>query len=186
MSYKYCIRLSGSSNHGLKQAARILAEAAAIYGDKYALESASFGPEARSNIARADVIISDVPVDSPRVQAVDFLLVLTQEAFERHIADLAPGGVVVADIDVETAGSPGEERICKIPFFEVIDRYVDNYSMINIFVLGIFASISDVLEEKSIRLAIMARAPKLSEENYLSAFDAGIKTGSQYAAGDCG
>ena len=85
MSFRYSVRLSGSSAHGFKQAARILAEAAAIYSNKFAFESASFGSEARSNTARAEVIISDEAIDSPRMESIDFLLVMTQEAYDKYI-----------------------------------------------------------------------------------------------------
>jgi len=179
MSLKYCVRFSGSSNYGLKQAARILAEAAAIYGDKFALESASFGPEARSNIARADVIISDEAIDSPRIKVVDFLLVLTQDAFDKYIDDLSAKGIVITDVDIDTFDQPEESVLYKIPFFEIIEKDIEKYSLISIFVLGIFAAISEVVNEKSIKLAIIARTPKLSEKKYMKAFEAGMNTGKE-------
>ena len=184
MSFKYCVRLSGSSKHGFKQAARILAEAVAIYGDKFALESASFGPEARSNTARAEVIISDEAIDNPKIKVVDFLLVMTQEAFDKYIEDLSPEGVVVTDIDIETGEKTCGSKLYQIPFLDIVKTEVEKYSMINIFVLGVFSSLSDVVDEKAIRLAIIARAPKLSESNYLNAFQAGIKAGNQQSSGN--
>ncbi|MBN2185262.1 MAG: 2-oxoacid:acceptor oxidoreductase family protein [Candidatus Krumholzibacteriota bacterium] len=186
MSYKYIVRLSGSSNHGFKQAARILAEAAAIYGNRFASESASFGPEARSSTARAEVIISDEAIDCPKIEAVDFLLVMTQEAFDKYIDDLSPEGIVVADSDIEVGEEYSIKNLFRIPFLDTVKIDVEKYSMINIFVLGVFSALSDVVEEKAIRLAVMARAPKLSEENYLSAFKAGIKAGDRLVSGTKG
>ena len=186
MSFKYCVRLSGSSKHGFKQAARMLAEAAAIYGDKFASESASFGPEARSNTARAEVIISDEAIDSPKIKVVDFLLVMTQEAFDKYIDNLSPEGVVVDDIDIETGEKTCGSKLHQIPFLDIVKMEVEKYSMINIFVLGVFSALSDVVDEKAIRLAIIARAPKSSESSYLNAFQAGIKVGNQQASGNTG
>ena len=186
MSFMYRVRLSGSSNQGFKQAARILAEAAAIYGNKFASESASFGPEARSNTARAEVIISDEAIDCPKIEAVDFLLVMTQEAFDKYVDDLSPEGIVVADSGIETGEKISGRNLYQIPFLDTVKIDVEKYSMINIFALGVFSSLSDVVDEKAIKLAVIARAPKLSEENYLSAFQSGIKTGEQLVSGNNG
>ena len=49
MAFQYSIRLCGAGGYGLIQAARILAEAAAIYDNKNAAESCSYGPEARGS-----------------------------------------------------------------------------------------------------------------------------------------
>lgn len=186
MTFKYRVRLSGSGKHGFKQAARILAEAAAIYGNKFASESASFGPEARSNTSRAEVIISDEAIDCPKIESVDFLLVMTQEAFDKYADDISPEGVVVADSGIEIGERISGRDLYQIPFLDIDKIEVEKYSMINIFVLGVFSSLSDVVDEKAIKLAVIARAPKLSEENYLNAFQAGVKAGNRLAAGNNG
>ena len=71
MSYRYEIRLSGEGGQGLVLAGKILAEAAAIYDDKNATQSQSYGPEARGGASRSEVIISDEEIDYP-VVFVDF------------------------------------------------------------------------------------------------------------------
>lgn len=56
MSFRYEIRLSGSGGQGLILAGQILAEAAAVYDDKYATQSQSYGPEARGGASRSEEI----------------------------------------------------------------------------------------------------------------------------------
>ena len=63
MSFRYEIRLSGSGGQGLILAGKILAEAAAIYDNKNATQSQSYGPEARGGSSRSEVIISDEEID---------------------------------------------------------------------------------------------------------------------------
>ena len=63
MSFRYEIRLSGAGGQGLILIGKILAEAAAIYDNKNATQSQSYGPEARGGASRSEVIISDEDID---------------------------------------------------------------------------------------------------------------------------
>ena len=53
MSDRYEIRLSGSGGQGVILAGVILAEAAALWDDKNAVQSQSYGPEARGGASRS-------------------------------------------------------------------------------------------------------------------------------------
>ncbi len=174
MSYRYSIRLSGAGGYGLVQAARILAEAAAIYDNKNAVETFSYGPESRGSSCRAEIIISDEVIDFPRIDQVDFLLALTQDAYDKFAAELVPDGVIVADSHISVAGKPNNPKILAVPLVEIADKECGQPSMVNIVALGYFASINTVVRKLSIRQAILARIPKKSELMYLKAFDAGM------------
>ena len=56
MAYHYELRLSGEGGQGLVLAGKILAEAAAIYDEKNATQSQSYGPEARGGASKSEVI----------------------------------------------------------------------------------------------------------------------------------
>ena len=58
MATRYELRLSGAGGQGLILAGVILAEAAAIYDGKNAVQSQSYGPEARGGASKSEVIIS--------------------------------------------------------------------------------------------------------------------------------
>ena len=61
------IRLSGSGGQGLILGGIILAEAA-IMEDKNAVQSQSYGPEARGGASKAEVIVSDGQIYYPKVE----------------------------------------------------------------------------------------------------------------------
>ena len=61
MSNRYEIRFSGAGGQGLITAGIILAEAASIVEDQYAVQSQSYGPEARVGASKSEVIICDAP-----------------------------------------------------------------------------------------------------------------------------
>lgn len=175
MAFKYNIRLSGAGGHGLIQAARIIAEAAAVYDNKNASESCSYGPEARGSASRAEIIISDEPIDYPRIDKVDFLIVLTQEAYDKHIEDVKAGALILVDSHIETRSDIADATLFAVPLLEIAERECSKSAMANIVALGFFAGTNDVIAEKSIRQAVLARIPKNSENTYIRAFEAGLK-----------
>ena len=52
MGYRYELRFSGSGGQGMILAGIIMAEAAAIYDGKQAVQSQSYGPESRGGASR--------------------------------------------------------------------------------------------------------------------------------------
>ena len=180
MAFRYSIRFSGASGSGLLQAARILAEAAAIYDDKNASESCSYGPEVRGGAARAEIIISDEDIDYPRIDTVDLLIALTQEAYDKSIKDLTPNGIVVADDRIKTGNEIESRKIYSVPFADIAEKECERPSMINIVTLGFFAGVSEIISEKSIRQAILSRAPKTSEAIYMKAYEAGLQAAARH------
>ena len=179
MAFRYSIRFSGAGGHGLIQAARILAEAAAIYDNKNAAESCSYGPEARGSASRAEIIVSDETIDYPRIDTVDFLLTLTQEAYDKYIPDLVPNGTLVTDRDVQKDDQAADKKIFSVPFLEIAEEACGRPSMVNIVALGFFARMNDIVSGKSIRQAILARIPKKSEDIYMKAYEAGLKAAQE-------
>jgi 2-oxoglutarate ferredoxin oxidoreductase subunit gamma len=74
-------RLSGSGGQGLLLAGIVLAEAA-ILEDKNAVQTQSYGPEARGGASKAEVVVSDEDIDYPKATDPDFLLALTPESYK--------------------------------------------------------------------------------------------------------
>ncbi|UCF05292.1 MAG: 2-oxoacid:acceptor oxidoreductase family protein [bacterium] len=179
MAFRYSIRFSGASGQGLILAARILAEAAAIYDDKNAAESSSYGPESRGNAVRAEIIISDEVIDYPKLQSLDFLMALTQEAYDKYIGDLKPDGTVVAEEHIQTGDEIGGRILYSVPFAEIAEKECQRPPMINIVALGFFAGVNEVVSESAIRQAILSRAPKMSDEIYMQVYEAGYREASR-------
>ena len=82
---RHNFRFAGTGGQGLITAAIILAEAA-IEDNKEAVQSQSYGPEARGGSSKADCIISDDKIWFNRVVCPDVLLVMSQEAANKYTA----------------------------------------------------------------------------------------------------
>jgi 2-oxoglutarate ferredoxin oxidoreductase subunit gamma len=174
MAFRYSIRLGGAGGQGLIQAARIIAEAAAIYDNKNAAESCSYGPEARGSACKAEIIISDEAIDYPKADSIDFLMALTQQAYDKYIVDLLPEGVAVVDSRVEIPESTKKQNIISAPLIEMAEEKCGKSSMVDIVALGFFAGVNKVIGRDSIRQAILARIPRKSEDVFLCAYEAGL------------
>jgi 2-oxoglutarate ferredoxin oxidoreductase subunit gamma len=83
----------------------ILAEAACIYGGKHAVQTQSYGPEARGGASKAEVVISSEEIDHPEVLEADVLVALSQEAYRKFYKNVNADGLLIVDADkVEDAG----------------------------------------------------------------------------------
>ena len=166
------IRLSGTGGQGLILAGIILAEAAGIYDYKYVTQTQSYGPEARGGASKSDVIISDQEILRAQILNPDFLVCLSEQAYERYGATTLPGATIIYDtLFVSVSDIPGVRQI-PVPATETA-LSLGTKIVANVVALGALRSISDAVSWESLRKAVLARAPKGSEDINLKALEAG-------------
>jgi len=182
MSFRYEIRLSGEGGQGLVLAGKVLAEAAAIYDDKNATQSQSYGPEARGGASRSEVIISDEDIDYPKAVNIDLLLALTQESVNRYAGDLKDDGILLVDEEAATDLPDGSFRTFKVPIIKIAREDVGRALVANIVALGIITELAGVVSHEAVEAAILARVPKGTEDLNLRAFKAGIDAAKELEA----
>jgi 2-oxoglutarate ferredoxin oxidoreductase subunit gamma len=90
------IRFSGSGGQGLITVARVLAKTA-ILDNVNALQSQTYGAEARGGATKSEVIISNDQIYFPEVEVPDMLIMTTQEAYNKFSKVLKVGGVMIID-----------------------------------------------------------------------------------------
>jgi 2-oxoglutarate ferredoxin oxidoreductase subunit gamma len=175
MSERTEIRLSGEGGQGLILAGKILAEAAAIFDGRNAVQSQSYGPEARGGASKADVIIADGEIDDLKADSLDLLLAFTQDAVDAYASDLKPGGLLLVDADHVAAEPSGERRAIRIPFQAIAREKLGRPIAANIVALGAVVRLSKVVTEEAAERAILARVPKGTEELNRTAFRLGLE-----------
>ena len=173
MSFRYEIRLSGAGGQGLILVGKIIAEAAAIYDDKNATQSQSYGPEARGGASRSEVIISDGDIDYPKATNIDLLLAMTQEAADKYAGDVKAGGIIIADSGFVEKLPEGDFEVHSFPITHIAEDKIGKKISANIIALGIIHKLSGILSEEAIINAIRARVPKGTEEINIQAFKHG-------------
>lgn len=177
---RYEIRLSGSGGQGLILAGKILAEAVVIYEGRNAVQTQSYGPEARGGASKAEVVISDGEIDYPKAVELDVLLSLTQTACTRYSGDLKQGGILIVDSETVTELPEGDYKVYSIPITEIASKKVGKVVVTNIVALGVFTKISGVVSESAMRKAVLARVPRGTEELNMKAFEEGLKAAEEH------
>jgi 2-oxoglutarate ferredoxin oxidoreductase subunit gamma len=182
LGFRYELRLSGEGGQGLVLAGKILAEAAAIYDERNATQSQSYGPEARGGASRSEVIIADGEIDYPKAEHLDLQLALTQEALDKYWKDLRPGGWLVIDSDAVTRVPEGDWRIVRVPFVRLARERLGRPVVANILALGVIVRLTGVVSEEAVEEAILARVPRGTEELNRKAYQLGLVIASEVAA----
>lgn len=172
MSNQIEIRLSGSGGQGLILGGIILAESALIDG-KNAVQSQSYGPEARGGASKAEVIISEDEINYPKVRQCDLLLCLTQTACDKYFKSLKKDGILIID---EKVVPPTEEgiKVYKVPIIRTAIEKINNKMVSNIVALGVIQGITDLVTKQSLEEAVFNRVPRGTEELNKKALEEGL------------
>ncbi|HPY37364.1 MAG TPA: 2-oxoacid:acceptor oxidoreductase family protein [Clostridia bacterium] len=163
-------RLSGSGGQGIITAGIVLAEAAILEG-KNAIQTQSYGPEARGGASKAEVVISLGEIDYPKATVPDYLLCLTSEAFRLFGADAPEDTVVIVDSFVQTEGS--SRKVISVP---IIQTAQSDFKPIvaNVIALGFLVAYTEIVTQEAAETALLRRIPKGTEELNKKALAAGF------------
>lgn len=164
MSDRYEVRLSGAGGQGLVLGGVILAEAVSLFEGKNAVQTQSYGPEARGGASKSEVIISDSEIDYPKATEIDLLLSLTQEACDKYSLDLKEGGVIIADSRMVKELPEGDYRIYHLPIIDTAKEKVGKVFVANIVALGAIAHLVDGVSFDAVEKAVLKRVPKGTED----------------------
>ncbi len=172
MSNQCEIRLSGSGGQGLILAGIILAEAALNDGNN-AVQSQSYGPEARGGASKSEVIISDSDINYPKVRECDILLSLTQIACDKYIKSLKKNGVLIIDDSVNIP-QRNDIQVYSLPILKTAIDKVGKPMVANIVALAAINAITKVTTNDSLQKAVLNRVPKGTEELNIKALTEGF------------
>ena len=149
--------LSGSGGQGVITMAILLAEAAALHENKLAVQSQSYGPEARGGATRSDVIISDEPILFPKVHHANVLVALTNEACNKYLPLIRPNGLFLYDSDLVQPSKKMDANYVGIPMYHPVMEKFGKPQVLNICVLGALLELTHAVSFDAIRSCLKAR-----------------------------
>jgi 2-oxoglutarate ferredoxin oxidoreductase subunit gamma len=170
---KHQFRFSGTGGQGLITAGIILAEAALLDGN-LAVQSQSYGPEARGGSSKAEVIVSDKPIHFNRVTKPNVLLVMSQEAADKFSKDIDANTIVVTDtlFVKDVPGFTGKRY--DLPITHTATETCGKVLFANIVALGAVVALTHCVTDAAIEKAVLNRVPKGTEEANKKALKAGM------------
>jgi len=173
------IRIAGFGGQGVIRAGLMLAMAASIYGDRNAVQTQSYGPEARGGACKSEVVISDEEIDFPKVTKPHILVTMSQEAYSRHVDALKKGGVLLLDPNlIPKLKTTPDIRVFKVPATKIAEE-LGKAIVANVVMLGALTSITNVITAEAIKEAILSNIPKGTEKMNLMAFEKGYEFGKR-------
>ena len=175
------IRLAGEGGQGMILAGIILAEAAAIYDGQKAVQTQSYGPEARGGASKAEVIIGRDEIDFPEVICADALVALSQEACDKYSSNLKKDGLLIVDQD--KVGRVPITSAIRTPITRLAEAATGRAITANVVALGVLVGLTGVVSRSAIEKAVAARAPKGTDEVNRSALAAGFNEAERIKAG---
>ena len=156
---RFRIVFSGSGGQGVVTASILLAEAAVLYENLNAVQSQSYGPEARGGATRSDVIISESKINFPKVIQPDVLVSLTQQAYNKFYPIIRPGGLLITDTRFVKTERKVDARQKELPMYWAVMDKIGKPIVFNICMLGVVVAMTNIVKPESVSKVLESRIP---------------------------
>ncbi|MDN7012198.1 2-oxoacid:ferredoxin oxidoreductase subunit gamma [Methanoculleus sp. FWC-SCC3] len=171
------IRFSGYGGQGVLLSAVILGRAAALYDDKYAVQTQVYGPEARGGASMGQVVIDDEPILYPEVTEPDIFVIMSQQGFEKY--GIRAGKDAVMLLDADLVRSRPDCRYYEIPATSEAKGTLGREIVANIVMIGALVTATGVVSREAIERAVLDSVPKGTEELNVKALKRGFELGER-------
>ncbi|ASJ07041.1 2-oxoacid:ferredoxin oxidoreductase subunit gamma [Thermococcus pacificus] len=181
------VLFSGFGGQGVILASVILGRAAAVYEGLYAVQTQSYGPESRGGASKAEVVISDEPIDYPKTLEPDYAVFFSQEAYSKYLHTVKEGAKVIIEKDLVPHRDLEFEKkldVIALPLTEIAEETTGLSLTMNILTLGILTAWTDVVSKEAIEKAVLDTVPKGTEEINKRALKKGFEIGEKAKAGE--
>ncbi|EEB73054.1 2-oxoacid:ferredoxin oxidoreductase subunit gamma [Thermococcus sp. AM4] len=172
------VLFSGFGGQGVILASVILGRAAAVYENLYAVQTQSYGPESRGGASRAEVVISDEPIDYPKTLHPDYAVFFSQEAYSKYLHTVKEGATVIVEKDlVPHRDEEFEKRlnVIALPLTEIAEETTGLSLTMNILTLGILVGVTGIVSREAIEKAVRDAVPRGTEEINVKALKKGFE-----------
>jgi 2-oxoglutarate ferredoxin oxidoreductase subunit gamma len=169
------IRICGFGGQGVILAGFIIGKAASVFENYHAVQSQSYGPEARGGAARSEIIISDEKIGYPRPVGVDCLVAMSQESFDSYRDDIRKDAVIILDPDLVKKHDI-DRKLHKVQALKIAEE-LGNKIVTNIVMVGAFTSIYGLLKTEAVKESVIDSVPKRFTELNVKAFERGFEAG---------
>ncbi len=176
------VLFSGFGGQGVILASVILGRAAAVYESLYAVQTQAYGPESRGGASKAEVVISDEPIDYPKTLEPDYAVFFSQEAYSKYLHTVKEGAKVIVESElVPHRDSDFEKKldVIALPLTEIAENTTGLSLTMNIMTLGLLTAWTDVVSREAIEKAVLDAVPHGTEEINRRALLKGFELGEK-------
>jgi 2-oxoglutarate ferredoxin oxidoreductase subunit gamma len=168
------LTIAGVGGQGSILAGVILGNAAVTFEHKFATQTQAYSSELRGGFAAAWVIISDEPIEFPRVTHPDVLVAQAQDSINRFYNVLKSDGVLIFDSDMVHAVPARVKRIFGVSATSIARQRLKTAMTANMVMLGALCKITGVVTRAALEQAIALALPQGKDRVNLEAFQLGF------------
>jgi 2-oxoglutarate ferredoxin oxidoreductase subunit gamma len=177
---KFEARITGLGGQGAITAGHVFGTAAALHEGKEVVVTEGYSPYVTGGWSRADIVVSDEPIDYPLVSRLDALVTMYQEGLDNNMKLVKPTGIVIAEQRlIDLSKWVGDRRIFAIPAAAAAEN-LGKKVLMNIVMLGSMTALASPHTLEPLKKAVAERFPKAAELN-IKALDvgAGLASGAK-------
>ncbi|MCD2492548.1 2-oxoacid:acceptor oxidoreductase family protein [Lacrimispora sp. NSJ-141] len=173
VTYPQRITLCGFGGQGIILSAVILGTTAVTKGDLYAVQTQSYGSEARGGQCQSELIIDKKAINSPVAEKKNLLVAMFQTAYEKYIPTLEDDGVLVIDPGLVTKITRPIKTTFEVPATQIaVD--LGNRMAANMVMLGFLSESLGIIRREDLLDVVKDTVnPRFVELNF-KAVEAGI------------
>jgi len=177
------VMFAGFGGQGIITAGFIVGRAAAVYDNKEATLTQSYGPEARGSTCYSGVVIDDEEIDYPYLLNPEVIVVMSKDAYEKFLPRLREGGILLVDSSIVKPDERASNYIVyEVPATEVAER-LGARIVANVIMLGFLGKVWDAVSVEALRESVRSTVPRKYLDLNLRAFDKGVELGEKALKG---
>lgn len=174
MKYPQHITLCGFGGQGIVLSAVILGTAAVTKANLYAVQTQSYGSEARGGQCQSELIINTAPINSPVAEVKNLLIALFQDAYDKYIPTLKKDGILIIDPGLVTKVRRDVAHIFEIPATQIaVD--LGNRMCANMVTLGFVSECTRIIGKDALMEVVLDHVPARFAELNRQAVEEGIR-----------
>jgi 2-oxoglutarate ferredoxin oxidoreductase subunit gamma len=167
------LQFCGFGGQGIVLSSVVFGTAAVIRTGLNAVQTQSYGSEARGGECQAELILSDGPIHSPLADQVDILVAMSQLALHRYLDRLSPGGTLIIDPELVEKPDRSDIQVTQVPATEIASQ-IGPRIIANMVMLGFLQQATGLMSANDLYDTIRGNVPRKYVEVNLEAAKRGM------------
>jgi len=170
---RVAIQFCGFGGQGVVLSSIIFGTAAVIGAGLEAVQTQSYGSEARGGECQAEVILSPKAIGSPLADKIDILIAMSQMAYTRYAKRLRAGGILVTDPDMVHGPARADAAVYPVPASRIAEE-IGSKIAANMVMLGFLQQLTGYIAENHLIDAIRENVRESTLKTNLQAAQQGM------------
>ena len=173
------LQFCGFGGQGIVLSSVVFGMAAVIGAGLNAVQTQSYGSEARGGECQAELILSEGTIYSPLADQVDILVAMSQLALNRYIDRLKPEGTLILDPELADTPKRSDITVIPVPATQIASETGARIAA-NMVMLGVLQQATGLISEDDLYETIRDNVPQKSLEVNLKAAKRGVALAKEH------